>query len=63
MTPAEERLAEALLVERQHGDRAPAFAAERIGELAAAGDAEGVKRWTEIAVILDGLRRPAGPLN
>lgn len=64
MTPAEERLAEALAVERMHGDRAPLFVAERIGELAAAGDAAGVQRWREIAAQLDALRQPpAGPLN
>jgi len=53
----QERWAEALAVERQHGEDAPRFIAERIGELALAGDMEGVKRWREIAARLDDLRR------
>jgi len=39
----------ALAVERQHGERAPVFVAERIGALALAGDAAGVARWKAIA--------------
>ena len=39
----------AVAIERQHGDRAPIFVAERIGALALAGDAAGVDRWKAIA--------------
>jgi hypothetical protein len=42
LTPERERFAEALAVEHYHGDQAPAFIAERIGALAAAGDQAGV---------------------
>ena len=58
MTPDMERWAEALMVEKQHGDRAAAHVAERIGALALAGDAAGVQRWKEIAARLDQLQRP-----
>ena len=43
MTPDQERWAEALAVERMHGDDSPRFIAERIGELAIAGDWKGVE--------------------
>ena len=56
MTPDEERLAEALAVQRMHGESAPVFVAERIGALALAGDAAGVERWRQIATKLDGIR-------
>ena len=56
MTPNQERWAEALAVERQHGEDVPRFIAERIGALALAGDMEGVERWREIATRLDQLR-------
>lgn len=56
VTPDEERWAEALMVERLHGDRATIHVAERIGALALAGDAVGVSRWKEIAARLDQLR-------
>jgi len=52
-------LAEALAVERLHGDQAPLFVAERIGALALAGDDAGIARWVEIAKKLDWLRRAA----
>ncbi len=39
----------ALAVEKQHGERAGVFVAERIGALALAGDAAGVERWKAIA--------------
>jgi hypothetical protein len=55
MTFDEERLAEALAVERIHGDAAATFVAERIGALALAGDTEGVTRWRQIATKLDAL--------
>ncbi|WP_082006525.1 DUF6961 family protein [Sphingomonas sp. ERG5] len=54
MTPDRERWAEALAVERQHGDRAPAFIAERAAALALAGDIAGIARW--IAARIDQLR-------
>lgn len=60
MTPDQERWAEALAVERQHGEDAPRFIAERIGALALAGDMDGVLRWREIASRLDEIRRSMG---
>ena len=63
MTPERERLMEALAVERRHGDRAPAYIAERIGTLAAAGDLAGVERWREIAAQFDRLSRPTGAIQ
>ena len=45
----------ALEVERQHGDRAAAFVAERIGVLTLQGDAAGIDMWTAIAARLDQL--------
>lgn len=47
----------ALQVERQHGNDAPKFVAERIGALALAGDFEGVETWRTIAGKLDALRQ------
>lgn len=43
------RWAEALAIERLHGDEAPRWVAERIGALALAGDTDGVERVREIA--------------
>lgn len=43
------RWAEALAIERLHGDEAPRWVAERIGALALAGDTGGVERFREIA--------------
>ncbi|MGN6538029.1 MAG: DUF6961 family protein [Mesorhizobium sp.] len=60
MNPDQERWAEALAVERQHGDDAPRLIAERIGELALVGDMDGVLRWREIASKLDEIRRAMG---
>ena len=34
---------------RQHGERAPAFVAERIGALVLKGDGEGVATWQAVA--------------
>ncbi len=56
MTPDQERWAEALAIERLHGDRAPVWVAERIGALALAGDAAGVERFQQIAKRLGELR-------
>lgn len=58
MTPEQERLAEALAVQRLHGDEAPRVVAEQIGTLAIAGDRDGIHRWRDIAFQLDGLIRP-----
>lgn len=57
MTPEEERWAEALAIERLHGDKAPVWLAERIGALALAGDTAGVARFKEIAARLVDLGR------
>jgi hypothetical protein len=55
LTPDQERWAETLAVQRQHGPRAAVFVAERVAALALAGDAGGVARWREIAARLDRL--------
>ena len=49
MTPQQERWAEALTIERQHGAMAPVWIAERIGALALAGDFAGAARFRGIA--------------
>ena len=49
MTPERELWACALQVEREHGDNAALWIAERIGALALEGDAAGVARWKAIA--------------
>jgi protein-disulfide isomerase-like protein with CxxC motif len=56
LTPEQERWAEALAIERLHGEGAPRWIAERIGTLALAGDDAGVERFREIAARLDQLR-------
>jgi hypothetical protein len=58
LTSDQERWAEALAIERQHGDQAPVFIAERIGALVLVGDAAGVERFRQIAARLDELRNP-----
>ena len=63
MTPQVERIAEALAIERQHGEKAPLFIAERIAALALAGDLAGVERLRAIALQLDRLTQPAGNLH
>lgn len=57
--PHRQRWACALEVERQHGEDAPRFIAERIGALALAGDWTGVTTWRAIAGCLDQLRKPS----
>jgi len=47
----------AVQVERQHGKSAPRFVAERIGDLALAGDEQGVATWKMIAERLDKLNQ------
>lgn len=43
---------------KQHGARAPAFVAERIGSLSLLGDEAGVATWRAIALRMDSLERP-----
>lgn len=57
------RLAEALALEKLHGDDAPGFIAERIGSLAVAGDYAGVERMHEIASAFEKLMTRWRPLN
>ncbi|MCB4858392.1 hypothetical protein K7W03_02155 [Sphingobium sp. PNB] len=45
----------ASMVLRQHGDRAPVVVAEKIGQLAREGKAEGVALWKEVARRLEQL--------
>lgn len=61
MDAEHERWAEALQVEKMHGDRALMFAAERIGALIEARDPDGVERWREIYTRLVALRRGDKP--
>lgn len=61
MSPEEERWAEALAIQRLHGDVAPVWVAERIGALALAGDQAGFERFRAIARRLDKLIRPGAP--
>jgi hypothetical protein len=56
MTPDEERWAEALAIERIHGDAAHEWVIDRITELATDGDRDGVARFLEIIDRLDQLR-------
>lgn len=53
------RLAEALAIQKLHGDDAPRWIAERIGALALAGDADGVARFQAIAGRMDELMKAA----
>lgn len=52
-------------VTKHHGANAPMKVASRIGELAAAGDAEGVETWKAIAICVDKLMdfRSGRPLS
>ncbi|WP_242122987.1 hypothetical protein [Sphingobium sp. Sx8-8] len=50
----------ASMVLRQHGDLAAVVVAERIGQLASEGKAEGVTVWKEVAIRLDRLMRSEG---
>jgi len=56
MTPDEERWAEALAIERTHGEAAHEWVIDRITELAADNDRYGVARYLEIIDRLDQLR-------
>jgi hypothetical protein len=63
MTPERELWACALLVEREQGDNAAVYIAERIGALALEGDAAGVARWKAIAEKLSLLWTGERPLS
>jgi hypothetical protein len=58
MTEDEVALGAAMMLLRRHGDLAPVRAAERIGELALAGDQEGVLFWKRVAQRMDQILRP-----
>lgn len=58
MTPDQERWAEALMVSRIHGPRAPLHVVDRIVALTLTGDTAGVARWEEIAARLVQLTPP-----
>jgi hypothetical protein len=45
---------------KRHGADAPVLVATRIGELALAGDMDGVAMWKAIAVCMDQLMRTDG---
>jgi hypothetical protein len=62
MTSERELWACALLVEREQGDNAAVYIAERIGALALEGDAAGVARWKAIAEKLSLLWTGERPL-
>lgn len=62
ITSERELWACALLVEREQGDDAAVYIAERIGALAAEGDAAGVARWKAIAEKLSLLWTGERPL-
>ena len=55
MTRDQELWATASMLLRQHGERAPMKVAERIGELAAMDETEGVALWQQLARRLDAL--------
>ena len=55
VTPEELRYAEANTILRWKGDDAPMYVADRIGDLALAGDWAGVERFREIARCLSDL--------
>ncbi|TXC67712.1 hypothetical protein FSZ31_12070 [Sphingorhabdus soli] len=57
MTPQQELWACASTVLSQHGGDAPLFVANRIGELALAGDTDGIRVWKAIAARIDQLTK------
>lgn len=63
ITPERELWACALLVEREHGDNAAIYIAERIAALALEDDAAGVARWKAIAEKLAQLWTDEAPLT
>lgn len=56
MEADQERWAEALMVERQHGSAGDIHIAVRVTELAATGDKLGIRRWQAIAHRFDQLQ-------
>ncbi|SCW76079.1 hypothetical protein SAMN02927924_02659 [Sphingobium faniae] len=58
MTDDEVALGAAMMLLRRHGDLAPQRVAQRIGELALAGDHEGIELWKQIASRMDQILRP-----
>ena len=58
MTDEDVATGAAMMLLRQHGELAPVRVAERIGELALAGDAGGVELWKRIASRMDRILRP-----
>jgi hypothetical protein len=48
---------------KQHRDHAPVVVATRIGELALAGDMEGVEVWKSIAACMDQIMRAGSGAN
>ena len=59
MTEDQERWAEAIAIERLHGERAKAWVAERIVAFREAGDVRRVERFSIIGVRLERLQ--SGP--
>lgn len=57
LTPDQERMAEALAIQRIYGAEGPFWIASRIGALAIAADAAGVERFTAIAAQYEKLLR------
>lgn len=53
----------ALEVQREHGDAAPRFVAERIGALVLEGDLAGVEAWKAIALRLQQLQAQSAQPN
>lgn len=53
-------LGAAIMLLKRHGDNAPAYVAQRLGELALADDVGGIAMWKAIAVRMDGIIRPNG---
>ncbi len=62
ITPERELWACALAIEKQHGNQAAVWIADRIGALALDGDAAGVARWKAIAEKLALLWTGEAPL-
>ena len=58
MTEDDIALGAAMMLLRRHGDGAAVRVAERIGELALAGDQEGVLFWKRVALKMDQILRP-----
>lgn len=56
MSPERELWACALHVEKEHGERAREFIAERVRTLVTTGDMLGVQRWQAISNKFDQLR-------